>query len=281
MYSQVPQGIPYQAVARDNQGNPMSNQSVTIQFSLHEASADGQVIFRETHSTSTNSQGLFSLTFGSGVPTVGSFADINWGSGYKFLQVEADFGNGYVDLGTQQLMSVPYALYSGASGNSTNSQNSNYYPASDSVLTLVGKMILPNGVYTVPAGEVWEIETLNNWDIYQINANYIDCALEVSAGPTFFAKCRYLIGEDQNISFAINDWSYTLDPYLGGQVYRLYMLPNDYSNIDICQFCESTISVTGSAINATIPNNLNLPVYVNEGDVLRLNGLQASVSKYK
>lgn len=120
IWGQVPQGIPYQAVARDAQGNPMSNQSLTVQFSLHEASADGQVVYQETHTTTTNGQGLFSLTFGAGVPSVGTFANINWGSGYKFLQVQANFGNGYVDLGTQQLMSVPYALYSGSSGNGSN-----------------------------------------------------------------------------------------------------------------------------------------------------------------
>lgn len=119
-YSQAPQGIPYQAVARDAQGNPMANQVLTVQFSLHEASVDGSVVFQETQSTTTNGQGLFSLTFGAGVPSVGTFTNINWGSGYKFLQVQADFGNGYVDLGTQQLMSVPYALYAGSSNSSNN-----------------------------------------------------------------------------------------------------------------------------------------------------------------
>jgi hypothetical protein len=119
IWGQVPQGIPYQAVARDAQGNPMANQSLTVQFSLHEASTDGQVVYQETQTSSTNAQGLFSLTFGAGVPSVGTFGSINWGSGYKFLQVQANFGNGYVDLGTQQLMSVPYALYSGSSGNNS------------------------------------------------------------------------------------------------------------------------------------------------------------------
>lgn len=113
MYSQVPQGIPYQAVIRDTQGNPILNQSVSVKFSLHDQTADGTIVFEETHSTSTNEVGLFSLTFGSGVTTIGTFNSINWSSGYKFLQVQTDIGNGFVDNGTQQLMSVPYALFSG------------------------------------------------------------------------------------------------------------------------------------------------------------------------
>jgi hypothetical protein len=126
-FSQAPQGIPYQAVARNAQGNPMANQSLTVQFSLHEASADGQIVFQETQTTTTNGQGLFSLTFGVGVPSIGTFAGINWGSGYKFLQVQADFGNGYVEFGTQQLMSVPYALYA---GNTNSTNNNSLFPGS-------------------------------------------------------------------------------------------------------------------------------------------------------
>lgn len=113
MYSQVPQGIPYQAVIRDTQGNPILNQSVSVKFSLHDQTADGTIVYEETHSTSTNEVGLFSLSFGSGVTTIGTFNSINWSSGYKFLQVQTDIGNGFVDNGTQQLMSVPYALFSG------------------------------------------------------------------------------------------------------------------------------------------------------------------------
>jgi hypothetical protein len=116
LFSQVPQGIPYQAVIRDTQGNPILNQASTVKFTLHEQTADGTVVYEETHQTSTNSVGLFSLTLGAGVASTGNFSSINWASGYKFLQVQTDIGNGYVDNGTQQLMSVPYALYAGTSG---------------------------------------------------------------------------------------------------------------------------------------------------------------------
>ena len=48
---------------------------------------------------------------GQGTAVQNTFAAINWANTTKFLQVEVDLGNGYVDLGTQQLMSVPFALY--------------------------------------------------------------------------------------------------------------------------------------------------------------------------
>jgi len=40
--------------------------------------------------------------------------NVNWASGAKFMQVELDLGSGFVDIGTQQLLSVPYALHAGS-----------------------------------------------------------------------------------------------------------------------------------------------------------------------
>lgn len=110
---QVPQGIPYQAVVRDNGGNPLVNTPLIIRFSLHDITTDGAVVYQENHSTTSNTQGLVSLNFGGGSALVGTFSSVNWAVGNKFLQVESNIGSGFVDLGTQQLMSVPYALFSG------------------------------------------------------------------------------------------------------------------------------------------------------------------------
>ena len=60
------------------------------------------------------------MVIGNGVMTgsgaASSFSNINWGSSNFFTQVEIDFGSGMVDVGTTQLWSVPYALYSKTSG---------------------------------------------------------------------------------------------------------------------------------------------------------------------
>jgi hypothetical protein len=69
------------------------------------------VEYQETHALTTNGQGLMATVLGQGTAVQNTFSAINWANTTKFLQVEVDLGNGYVDLGTQQLMSVPYALY--------------------------------------------------------------------------------------------------------------------------------------------------------------------------
>lgn len=109
IFAQAPQGINYQAVVRNGSGQPVGNgTAVVLKFSIHNATAGGTVVFTENVNVTANQFGLVTTTIGSS----GNLATVNWGNGDKFLQVEANVNNGgFVDMGTTQLMSVPYALY--------------------------------------------------------------------------------------------------------------------------------------------------------------------------
>ena len=119
--AQAPLSIPYQAVARDSAGNFIANQNISLRFSIHDVTANGTIVYKETQTGPTSGLGLFSANVGQGTVVTGSFASIAWGNGAKFIQVEMDAtgGNTYVNMGTQQMLSVPYALFAGnAGGNS-------------------------------------------------------------------------------------------------------------------------------------------------------------------
>ncbi|MBK7764083.1 MAG: hypothetical protein IPI46_12185 [Bacteroidetes bacterium] len=111
--AQTPQSIPYQAVARNTSGNIIANQNISLRFSIHNAVASGTVVYQETQTAITNTLGLFNVNVGQGTPLIGTFSTINWGAGSKFIQIELDAtgGSTYTNMGTTQLMSVPYALY--------------------------------------------------------------------------------------------------------------------------------------------------------------------------
>jgi hypothetical protein len=111
--AQVPQAIPYQAVARDTAGNLIINQSISLRFSIHDSTAGGTVVYQETQSKTTNALGLFVANIGEGIIVNGTFSAINWANGNKFIQVEMDAtgSTNYTDMGTQQMLSVPYALF--------------------------------------------------------------------------------------------------------------------------------------------------------------------------
>lgn len=116
--AQAPEAIAYQAIVRDVNGNPVANQLVSIQVTLHQGSDAGAEVYCETHSITTNPFGLVNLRIGTGTIISGSFPDIDWGSGPYFLELDLDpeGGTAYVPIGTTQLVSVPYALFSEQSG---------------------------------------------------------------------------------------------------------------------------------------------------------------------
>jgi hypothetical protein len=111
--AQVPQGIPYQAAARLANGQSMTNSQIMVRFSIIDSIATGNSVYSETHSTLTNALGMFNLYIGMGNIINGTFSGIKWETNAKFLKVEIDVtgsGNNFTNVGTQQMLSVPYAL---------------------------------------------------------------------------------------------------------------------------------------------------------------------------
>lgn len=105
----------YQAVVRNNSGDVIANQTVNFRTTIHNYDPTGPILYRETHSVTTNQFGIVTLQIGNGSPVSGIFSDINWGDGVdKFLQTEVDItgGTSYTQMGTSQLLSVPYSLNS-------------------------------------------------------------------------------------------------------------------------------------------------------------------------
>jgi hypothetical protein len=188
-FCQSPPGIPYQAIARTTTGEPYASGSLQARFSLHEQTATGTVSYAETHSLQTDAFGLFSTTFGAGAPITGTFAAINWGLTTKYLQVEIDLGNGWIDMGTQQLMSVPYAMYAGEAASVRNSNQS----SSNNGCYICPSMISNASDYTMSVQSAsaycsalneggytdWRLASLNEFeylrDIVNVSAPAFDC----------------------------------------------------------------------------------------------------------
>ncbi len=117
VYAQVPQLINYQAVARSASGQALANQNIAVRLSVRQSTAAGTVQYQERHTVTTNAQGLFNVQIGAGTVLSGTFAGITWADAQqKHLQIELDPAGGttYTNMGTQQLVSVPYALVAGS-----------------------------------------------------------------------------------------------------------------------------------------------------------------------
>ena len=119
LFAQAPQKFSYQAVLRDAGNNLVVSQAVGIRISILQGSVNGSVVYMEIQTAVTNANGLVTLQIGGGNVLSGDMSAIDWANGPFFLKTEADpmGGTNYTIEGTQQLLSVPYALYTDKAGN--------------------------------------------------------------------------------------------------------------------------------------------------------------------
>jgi hypothetical protein len=116
--AQAPAKMSYQAVVRDFNGNLLVSKPVGIKISLLRGSANGTAVFVEAHTASANANGLVSLEIGGGNATMGTFASVDWATGPYYIKTETDptGGMNYTIVTSNQLLSVPYALYAANTG---------------------------------------------------------------------------------------------------------------------------------------------------------------------
>jgi hypothetical protein len=121
----IPTGIPFQGIAKDFHGEPINERKIFIQTSLIAGSINGIAILKETHQTTTDHLGIFSILIGQGSKTSGSInslIDLKWDQGPYYLNIKLaitpnapiinwQYAANWVDMGTTPLGIVPYAFY--------------------------------------------------------------------------------------------------------------------------------------------------------------------------
>jgi hypothetical protein len=163
LFAQIPQGFSYQAVARDNSGNPKPNTTLNVQFSILQGTPDGTVLYSESHVPRSNAFGLFNLTIGKGQTTLGAFTKIDW-SDQKYIKVEID---GQL-ASTSLLLSVPYALYA----DKTSLKNGNGIEINGNTISNTGDLSNTNEIQTLSlAGTTLSLSSSNSV-VLPVGTNY-------------------------------------------------------------------------------------------------------------
>jgi hypothetical protein len=117
-FAQAPQKMSYQAVIRNATNGLVANTEVGMRILILQGTEFGAAVYVETHTTTTNANGLVSLAIGAGTIVSGTFSGIDWSAGPYFIKTETDptGGTNYTIFGTSELLSVPFALYSANGG---------------------------------------------------------------------------------------------------------------------------------------------------------------------
>lgn len=134
LQAQPPQKISYQAVVRNSTNALVTNQPVGVKITILQGSATGTPVFAETHTPTTNANGLINIVIGTGSPAINGLLDVVWSTGPYFIKTEIDpaGGTAYSITSTSELLSVPYALYA-KKAESTNLLNLPFAGSSHSI----------------------------------------------------------------------------------------------------------------------------------------------------
>jgi hypothetical protein len=167
-YAQAPNSFKYQAVARDAGNQPYVNTNLGVRISLVRDNATGTIDYSESHTIITSNLGVFDIQIGGGTPLSGDFSMIDWGANAYFLKVDIDpaGGTNYINMGTSQLLSVPYAIYANEAGNGSGGSDDQTLSISGTNLSIedgntVDLSAIQDGVNDADSDPTNEIQTLS------------------------------------------------------------------------------------------------------------------------
>jgi uncharacterized protein (TIGR02145 family) len=160
--AQAPQKMSYQSVIRNSSNVLLASKQVGIKISVLQGGATGNPVYTETQTPTTNANGLVSIQIGTGANQTGTFAGIDWAAGTYFIKTETDpsGGTNYTITGTQEILSVPYAMYAAKSAN--DAAQTAAITAMQAQITALQAQVTPLLYPTVTIGsQVWTSTNLN------------------------------------------------------------------------------------------------------------------------
>jgi hypothetical protein len=298
--AQAPQTFKYQTVVRNTSNAILDNTDVYFRISILQGSSTGTEVYKETFSLKTNDFGLAAFNIGQGTVESGSFAAISWSSYEFWVKVELDpdaAGSAvYEEVGTSQLLSVPYALSAKVADNAYWEKNGNDISYGDGkvgigIATPTAKLDLRGTLYaagTAPFGTFTFVETTDSHaDVHESILTVQNLSGDISsqanikfdAGPGGHGKAIIsgaYDGSDENgkLTFKVRN---------GTTSYADALTLRTSGNVGINETNpDSKLHVNGDAHvtgDITVDGKITIPAPVNNTDAVNKEFVDALISK--
>ena len=214
--AQAPNKFSFQAVVRNASNNLVSNQSVGVKISLISVVMGTEnAEFVETHTVTTNVNGLVSLQIGNGTTLSGDFSTaMSSNAQSKKIKCEIDptGGTNYTIISNEQLLSVPYALKANSASTASFAENVDgvnikYY------ILVCGVVPTSNNIGADTVGAI--VAHVGNFP--NANACYLPCdgrTIQINTNTTLFSIIGTIYGGDGVTTFNL--------PNLNGKILKGY-----------------------------------------------------------
>lgn len=249
--AQPPPGMNYQSVAKDPQGNVAKNRTVYVKDIIYQSAAvGGTKVWEETHVATTDNDGLFTIIIGRGTKApsipIANIGSIDWANGPFFFNIQTAVSpsipaawwvaaDNYIDLGTTQMLSVPYALFAGNA--SVTNVNTSITPGPPNTFLITDS--LGNVNWQTPQAANTTVTTVTN---FNLNLAVIQ-GQSVSIPPLTTGIVTVKIGGVRKGDPIVVT---PQDDYVDWAVYSAWVSKNDEVSIRFANYTDKQVAVLGS-----------------------------------
>lgn len=248
--AQPPPAMNYQLVAKDPLGNVAKNRKIYTKIIIRTAPVGGVIVWEESHVNTSSDDGVFTVVIGRGTKsattTLLDIGQIDWGNGPFYINTKVAVepsvpaawwvaADNYLDMGTTQMLSVPYALFA---GNATvTNVNTSIQPGPPNTFLITDS--LGNVNWQTPQAANQTVTTITN---FNLNLNVVGGAnVSIPANTTAIVTVT-VPGVRKGDPIIVTPQ----DDYLNWAVYSAWVAGDDIVRIRFANFTDLPVAVLGS-----------------------------------
>jgi len=249
--AQPPPSINWQGVAKDAYNNVAKQRPIYVKIAIFQTSiVNGTKVWEEAFETTSNDDGIFLVVIGQGTKTTATtltdIGQIDWANGPFFINTKVAVApsivapwwlpaDNYVDIGSTQMMSVPYALFAGNA--SVTNVNTSITPGPINTFLITDSA--GNVNWAKPAAAQQTVTTITN---FNLNLR-VSTGANVDIPPNTTAVVSVtVVGVRKGDPILVA----AQDDYLDWAIYSAWVGSDDTVMVRFANYTEVPVSVQGS-----------------------------------